>query len=87
MSVLFEESPLHPPLFRLQFAEPVFGQGFALAPFLFGMDGRLAPVAFLHPPAFVDEEALVLLESGARTLVLRLATLDCPPFEFASRWR
>ena len=85
-SVFLEESALHPPLFRLQFAESVFGEGFALTPFLLGhfVDGR---PALFHSPAFAHKDTLVLLKSGARALVLRLAAFDSPSFKFASRRR
>lgn len=80
--VLLEKGPLHPPLFRLQFAEPILGEGLALAPFLLGHFVNGGPALF-HPPALVHKEALVFLEATARALVLRLAALDGPAFEFA----
>lgn len=87
--VLFEKGSLHPPLFRLQFAESILGKGFALTPFLLGQFVMWldACPAFFHAPSFVHKETLVLLEATARALILRLAALDGPSFEFASRRR
>ncbi len=44
-------------------------------------------VTLLHPPALLDENAFVLLESDARALILRLPAFDGPSLEFPQRRR